>query len=63
MRRVFPPLHLSREQLMVRLNTLKDYPTYKRTKAKRINLGDILQREQTNITDTALAFGSKEGNN
>ena len=59
----FPPLGLNKEQLMERLNTLKDYPTYKRTKAKRINLQEILDKEQTNITDTALAFGSREGKN
>ena len=58
--RRFPSLGLDKEQLMQRLNTLKDYPTFKKTKGRRINLKTIVEKEQTPIIDTALAFGSRD---
>jgi hypothetical protein len=57
----FPPLNLSRKELQDRLDTLRDYPTYKVTKASRINLKEVGKAVQTPIVEAALAYGSRDG--
>lgn len=61
--KALPPIGLSKDELNQRLNTLKDYQTYKNTKAKRINLETIHHLEQTPVVSTALAFGTKQRQN
>lgn len=48
---------------MERINSLKDYPTYKKTKAKRIDLKSITESEGAPIVTTALSYGNKHNHN
>lgn len=58
-----PPLNLTKEELAERLISLNSYSTWKKTKAKRININALRSGESSSIINTAISYGSKNGKN